>query len=165
MDALKKEPLTRETASETDENDSLWPHERFFSSLVFATVAHSALSAWQTRCSLTESGLCWRLWEISFLRETQVTGSNTIVGMVSRLINISPLNDPPEVRLTRTEVGFTEGSELVLIDPNMVLYDADSLELVSVTVQITDGYEQGEVGDSLECTQTPSLLTDDRCGV
>ena len=86
------------------------------------------------------------------------------MGMVSRLINISPLNDPPEVRLTRTEVGFTEGSELVLIDPNMVLYDADSLELVSVTVQITDGYEQGEFGDSLECTQTPSLLTDDRCG-
>lgn len=93
----------------------------------------------------------------------QVTGSNTIVGMVSRLINISPLNDPPEVRLSRTEVGFTEGSELVLIDPNMVLYDADSLELISVTVQITDGYEEGEFGDSLECTQTPSLLTDDRC--
>jgi hypothetical protein len=93
----------------------------------------------------------------------QVTGSNNIVGMVSRLINIAPLNDPPEVRLTRTEVGFTEGSELVLIDPNMVLYDADSLELISVTVQITDGYEQGEFGDSLECTQTPSLLTDDRC--
>ena len=36
---LKGEPLTRETASKTDENDSLWPHERFFSSLVFATVA------------------------------------------------------------------------------------------------------------------------------
>ena len=42
--ALKREPLTRETASKTDENDSLLPHARFFSSLVFATVAHSALS-------------------------------------------------------------------------------------------------------------------------
>ena len=39
---LKGEPLTRETASKADETDSLWPHARFFSSLVFATVAHSA---------------------------------------------------------------------------------------------------------------------------
>jgi len=46
--ALKGE-LTQETASKTDENDSLLPHERFFSSLVFATVAHSALSAWQIK--------------------------------------------------------------------------------------------------------------------
>jgi hypothetical protein len=48
-----------------------------------------------------------------------------------------------------------------------VLYDADSLELISVTVQIIAGnnsvYENGEFGDSLECTTTPSLLTDDRC--
>ena len=33
----------RETASKTDETILSWPHERFFSSLVFATVAHSAL--------------------------------------------------------------------------------------------------------------------------
>ena len=26
-----------------------WPHERFFNSLVFATVAHGALSAWHSR--------------------------------------------------------------------------------------------------------------------
>ena len=48
-----------------------------------------------------------------------------------------------------------------------MLYDADSLELISVTVQIIAGnnsvYENGEFGDSLECTTTPSLLTDDRC--
>jgi len=43
--ALKGEPLARETASKTDETILSWqtPHERFFSSLVFSTVAHSAL--------------------------------------------------------------------------------------------------------------------------
>ena len=50
VNALKEEPLTRETASKTDENDSLWPHERFFSSLVFATVAHSALISLALQC-------------------------------------------------------------------------------------------------------------------
>ena len=39
--ALKGEPLARETTTKTDENNSLLaqPHERFFSSLVFDTVA------------------------------------------------------------------------------------------------------------------------------
>ena len=37
--ALKGGPLAREPASKTDETTLSWPHERFFSSLVFATVA------------------------------------------------------------------------------------------------------------------------------
>ena len=37
--ALKGEPLALETAAKTDENDSLLAPKRFFSSLVFATVA------------------------------------------------------------------------------------------------------------------------------
>jgi len=45
--ALKGEPLARETASTTDVIILSWPHERFFSSLVFDTVAHSALSIYQ----------------------------------------------------------------------------------------------------------------------
>jgi len=40
IDALKGEPLARETASTTRMPNLSWPHERFCSSLIFATVAH-----------------------------------------------------------------------------------------------------------------------------
>jgi len=44
---LKGEPLARETASKTDVMILSWPLKRYFSTLVFDTVAHSALSARQ----------------------------------------------------------------------------------------------------------------------
>jgi hypothetical protein len=46
--SLKGEPLARETASKTDVMILSWSHERFFSSLVFDTVAGRPLSAWQS---------------------------------------------------------------------------------------------------------------------
>ena len=45
--APKGEPLARETASKRTITILSWPHERFFSSLVFATFAEAPLSAWQ----------------------------------------------------------------------------------------------------------------------
>jgi hypothetical protein len=51
---VKGEPLARETATKTDENNSLsWPHERFFSSsLVFDIVTTALYQLGEGTCCL-----------------------------------------------------------------------------------------------------------------
>nr|MDZ8003096.1 hypothetical protein [Nostoc sp. DedSLP05] len=79
---------------------------------------------------------------ISFVVNDGTTNST----VVTRNINITPVNDAPVAIATKSALAYTENATTT-IDSGIILGDADSANLVSATVSISSGFVSGE--DSL----------------
>ncbi|MBE9181378.1 hypothetical protein IQ268_22715 [Oculatella sp. LEGE 06141] len=68
--------------------------------------------------------------------EVTVTDGEKTSQLVSRPIQITPINTPPSVTLGQTPIAYREGDAAVLIDANVGVSDPDSLNLTGATVKL-----------------------------
>jgi gliding motility-associated-like protein len=73
-----------------------------------------------------------------------VNDGDTNSNEITITLNVTPVNDAPELAGTAGDLLYLEGSGLVIIDNTLLPTDIDNLELVGATIAISNNYQADE---------------------
>jgi VCBS repeat-containing protein len=72
------------------------------------------------------------------------TGGGSLTGSASATIDVTAVNDAPEIGGAGNTVDYTEQNAAILVDDALTVSDVDSANLAGATVSITDGLQAGD---------------------
>jgi hypothetical protein len=95
-------------------------------------------------------------WVVQDPSGTLNGGSDTSTPIATTTVSITPVNQPPTLTLGTTTASWTEETAAATLSPTLTVTDADNLDLVSATVQITGGTFTGD-SDVLAATPNGNI--------